>query len=215
MPERRPYRREPEERRREDLIHAALELVAEGGLQAATVRAIAARAGVTPGLIRHYFSSKEDLTRAAYLRVMEQMTRQTAAALIDPTKSANVQLARFVAASVSAPVVDSTTLGLWAAFLHGARNDPEMRAIHRDGYLGFRDLLQGLIAAVSPDDTPHELLRKRAIACNAVVDGLWMESSMLPDAFALGEIVEIALASVGAICGTTLSLTPLTDRNPE
>lgn len=213
MTDRRPYRRETEERRREDLIQAALELVAEGGLQAATVRAIADKAGVTPGLIRHYFSSKEELTRAAYLRVMEQMTRQTAAALIDPTKPADVQLARFVAASVSAPVVDSTSLGLWAAFLHGARNDPEMRAIHARGYLGFRDLLQGLIAAVCPDQTP-DALRKKAIACNAVIDGLWMESSMLPEAFGLGEIVEIALTSVSAICGTPLSLTARNDRTP-
>lgn len=214
MTERRPYRREPEERRREDLILAALELVAEGGLQAATVRAIADKAGVTPGLIRHYFSSKEDLTRAAYLRVMEQMTRQTAAALIDPSKSADIQLARFVAASVSAPVVNSTTLGLWAAFLHGARTDPEMRAIHAQGYLGFRDLLQSLIAAICPDQS-QETLRKKAIACNAVIDGLWMESSMLPEAFALGEIVEIALASVGAICGTPLGLTSRNDRTAE
>lgn len=206
MTERRPYRRETEERRREDLIHAALEIVAEGGVQAATVRAIAAKAGVTPGLIRHYFSSKEDLTRAAYLRVMDQMTRQTASALIDPTKTAEVQLARFIAASVSPPVVDSTTLGLWAAFLHSARNDPEMRAIHTRGYIGFRDLLQGLIAAVRPD-FPPDVLRKKAIACNAVIDGLWMEGSVLPEAFAPGEIVEIALASAAVICETSLSLT--------
>ena len=64
--ERRKFRREGEERRRDALIAAALDLVSEGGPEAATVRAIAERAGVTPGLIRHYFRTKEDLTRAAY-----------------------------------------------------------------------------------------------------------------------------------------------------
>ena len=49
--ERRIYRRESEETRREALIQATLDLVAEGGGQAATVRAIAGRAGVTAGLI--------------------------------------------------------------------------------------------------------------------------------------------------------------------
>ncbi len=63
--DRRPYRREGEEKRRDDLIAAAIDLVAEGGPEAATVRAIAARAGVTPGLILHYFQYKEDRTRAA------------------------------------------------------------------------------------------------------------------------------------------------------
>ena len=73
---RRPYRREGEEKRRDDLIAAAMTLVAEGGPEAATVRAIAARAGVTPGLIRHYFQSKEELTHAAYRQVMDAMTHE-------------------------------------------------------------------------------------------------------------------------------------------
>ncbi len=61
---RRAYRRASEETRRADLIAATQELVAEGGSEAATVRAIAARAGVTPGLIRHYFQTKDELTAA-------------------------------------------------------------------------------------------------------------------------------------------------------
>ena len=66
QPARRLYRRESEESRRSALIAATQELVAEGGPEAATVRAISERAGVTPGLIRHYFQSKDELTRAAY-----------------------------------------------------------------------------------------------------------------------------------------------------
>ena len=62
---RRLYRREGEESRRAALIAATQSLVAEGGPEAATVRAIAARAGVTVGLIRHYFQSKEELIRAS------------------------------------------------------------------------------------------------------------------------------------------------------
>ena len=93
MSERRPYRRETEERRREDLILAALDLVASGGVQAATVRAIADRAGVTPGLIRHYFQTKEDLTRAAYHRLMQQMTTDSAAVLDDAPTDPRARLA--------------------------------------------------------------------------------------------------------------------------
>ena len=75
------YRRESEETRRADLIAATQELVAEGGPEAATVRAIAARAGVTPGLIRHYFQTKDELTRAAYATLMDGMTAKGADAL--------------------------------------------------------------------------------------------------------------------------------------
>ncbi|MDZ4394568.1 TetR/AcrR family transcriptional regulator [Cypionkella sp.] len=203
MQPRRPYRRESEERRREDLIAAALDLVAEGGLHAATVRAIADRAGVTPGLIRHYFTSKEELTRVAYQRLMEQMTRDSAAVLLDGANNPTAQLANFTAASVSPPVADSVAVGLWAAFVHDVRRDAAMREIHTANYLAFRDMLQRLIAAL-PRSSSDAQLRRDAIACNGVIDGLWLEGSILPEAFAPGEIISIALTSVGAILNVNL-----------
>jgi AcrR family transcriptional regulator len=51
---RRSYSRATEAERREDLIAATLDCIADVGIQGATVRQIAARAGVTGGLIRHY-----------------------------------------------------------------------------------------------------------------------------------------------------------------
>ena len=198
MTTRRPYRRETEERRRDDLIAAALELVSEGGPQAATVRAIAQRAGVTSGLIRHYFATKEDLTRAAYQRLMEQMTADSAVVLQGGPDDPAARLAWFVAASISPPVVDPVSVGRWAGFLHGVQRDAAMRDVHVATYLGFRDALQELIAAL-PRAASTTQLRAEAIACNALIDGLWLEGSILPEAFAADEIVTIGLASVGAI----------------
>ncbi|MDB5666334.1 TetR family transcriptional regulator C-terminal domain-containing protein [Cypionkella sp.] len=213
MPDhRRPYRRETEERRREDLIAAALDLVAEGGLHAATVRAIADRAGVTPGLIRHYFTSKEELTRVAYRRLMQRMTSDSAAVLLDAPDDPVARLASFVAASVSAPVADPVALGLWAAFLHDVRRDASMRAVHTAMYLDFRDMLQGLIAAL-PRVASDAQLRTEAIACNGVIDGLWMEGSILAEAFAVGEIVAIALSATGSILNVDLTSAYKPDRN--
>jgi AcrR family transcriptional regulator len=202
--ERRKFRREGEEARRESLVAAALALVAEGGAQAATVRAIAERAGVTPGLIRHYFHSKEDLTRAAYTALMSKMTEDNAAVLAVAPDTPEARLAAFVAASLRPPVVDSERLGLWAAFLHGVRTDSRMRAVHEAGYLGYRDRLQELIADLSRV-TDAATLRAQAIACNAVIDGLWLEGSALPEAFAPGELSRIGVASVGAILGIDLT----------
>lgn len=202
--DRRRFRREGEERRRQALIAATLELIARGGAQAATVRAIADRAGVTPGLIRHYFATKEDLTRAAYAQVMDRMTAANLAVLSSAPESAEGRLAAFVAASLSPPVVDPAAMGLWAGFIHMVRRDPEMREIHRATYLRYRDLLQGLIADLDRE-VPPARLRADAIACNAVIDGLWLEGSALPDAFETGELKAIGLRSVGAILGVDLA----------
>lgn len=203
MAERRAYRREPEEKRREQLMQAALELIAEGGPQAATVRGIAARAGVTPGLIRHYFQSKEALTRASYRYLMDGMTQRSGEALEAAPGEARARLAAFIAASVRPPVLDAGSVALWAGFLHGIQRDPEMREVHRASYLAYRDRLQGLIAVLERARTP-EAVRRDAVACNAVIDGLWMEGSLLPDAFGPEELVELVLGSCGAILGVDL-----------
>jgi AcrR family transcriptional regulator len=202
--ERRNYRREPEERRREALIRAAQALVAEGGLTAATVRAIADRAGVTAGLIRHYFQSKEELTRAAYADLMDGMTAANLAAVPEAVTDPAARLACFVAASLRPPVLGATRVGLWAGFIHTVQADPDLLALHEAGYLRYRDRLQGLIAAL-PRPADAARLRADAIACNAVIDGLWLEGSVIPHAFAPQELPRIGLSAIGAILGADLT----------
>jgi TetR/AcrR family transcriptional regulator, cholesterol catabolism regulator len=57
-------RQEQAQRRREQLIEAALAVFARKGVDAASVKDIAGSAAVTPGLLYHYFDSKEDLVAA-------------------------------------------------------------------------------------------------------------------------------------------------------
>jgi AcrR family transcriptional regulator len=57
-------RRRQAERRREELLDAALQLFAERGVDGTSVKALAQAAGVTPGLLYHYFESKEALVVA-------------------------------------------------------------------------------------------------------------------------------------------------------
>ena len=204
-PDRRPYRRESEDHRREALIHATQSLVAEGGPRAATVRAIAERAGVTPGLIRHYFGSKDDLSRAAYRTLIDGMTDKGSDALMGAGANAAERLAVFVAASLRPPVVDAGAVGLWAGYLHTVQADPALLALHEKGYLRYRDMLQGLIADLDRPGAAPARLRQEAIACNAVIDGLWLEGGVLPHGFAAGELVRIGLTSVGAILGVDLT----------
>lgn len=213
--ERRKFRREGEERRRDALIAATLDLLSEGGPEAATVRAIALRAGVTQGLIRHYFAGKEELLGAAYRDLMDRMTAASDAALADVGPCPVARLAAFVAAALRPPVVDGRALGLWAGFMHLARRDGTTRAIHEATYLGFRDRLEALIAAALPPATPPARLRAHAIACNAVLDGLWLEGSALPEAFGPGELPALGLASVGAILGLDLAAATTLAAGPQ
>ena len=208
MTESRPkFRREPAGQRKEALIEATLSLIAEQGVRGATVRAIARRAEVTQGLIRHYFSTKEDLITAAYEHHMSQMTNLTAAPSAVAHASCRARLAAFVEAGLKPPVVDPRSVSLWAGFLNKVREDARMHAIHEQTYHDFRDRLEGLIANALDEAriaTTAPQVRGLAIACNAVIDGLWMEGGALPGAFEPGELPDIGLRLFGAIIGMEL-----------
>jgi AcrR family transcriptional regulator len=223
-PDRKSFRRIGPDQRREAMIAGMLSVIAEEGIAAATIRAVAARAGVTPGLIRHYFDSKDALLSAAYERHMGDLTRATCDA--GPEADAEVglevrvevgagqgaraatRLAAFIEAGLCAPVVSAEAVSLWAGFLTHVQRSPEMHGVHARTYAEFRDHLQGLVAeALREAGRPADVaaLRRHAIACNAVIDGLWLEGGMLPGAFGEGELAEIGLDTIGAMLDLPLA----------
>lgn len=203
--ERRSYTRESEESRREALVLAVLELVARGGVGAATVRGIADQAGVTPGLIRHYFGSKDELIRTAYRQFMDGMTADSARTLSPGLDDPVARLHRFVTATLRPPVMDPKRLSMWTGFLQMVRGDAEMQAIHRQTYHGYRDILEGLIRALDRPAADAARCHADAIACNGLIDGLWMEGGALPEDFHGNQLEQIGLRAVGAILGIDLT----------
>lgn len=200
--ERKRFKRETADQRQQALIDATLELIAKGGPDAATVRTIAESAGVTQGLIRHYFSTKEELISAAYEQHMTALSATTYAALEGSGETHLNRLAAVIIASLTPPVIDPRGLALWAGFMNTMQRYPNLQAVHQRTYFSFRDQLERLIAEAWQEagktKTPAEE-RAAAIACNALIDGLWIEGGALPDSFSAGELPEIGLASLQAI----------------
>lgn len=204
---RRSFHHESEDVRRQDLIAATLDCIAEYGIQGATVRQIADRAGVTPGLIRHYFTGKELMFQAAYREVVYTMFESASKAADEQVDDPFARLRIFVTANFSAPIIDQKMLSLWATFISQTGVDPALAAIHREGYLSYRDRLEqhladAMSAAGRPPDAPA--LRALAIAINGLIDGLWLEGCMAGDMFADGELGRIALAAVEKLTGLSL-----------
>lgn len=205
---RRSFHHESVEVRRQDLIAATLDAIAEFGLQGATVREIADRAGVTPGLIRHYFVSKELMFQAAYRAIMNTMFETANDAAEELGTNAISRLRIFVLANFKPPIIDPRNLSLWATFISQITVDEALAAIHREGYLAFRDKLEAHIAAAL-EETGRKLapgeLRYLAIAINGLMDGLWLEGSMAADMFGEGELAHVALSSVERLLGISLA----------
>lgn len=201
------FSRESADHRREALIQATLRLIAVEGVRAATVRAIALEANVTQGLIRHYFSSKDELITAAYEHHMQRLTDNSSKVADSTAASAVERLASFVRGSLTPPVMDGQDVALWAGFFQFVKHQPQMRETHIKTYLQYRDRMQRFISDAL-EETDHQVdntqLRQYAIACNAIIDGLWLEGGALDDMFAEGELTEIGLKSIGGILNIDL-----------
>ena len=204
---RRSFRRASGDERRQDLIRATLDCVAEMGMHAVTVREIAVRAGVTNGLIRHYFESKDRMIQEAYRTTMAEMTALAKAASMIAGTTGRERLRRFVAANLGAPVVDIRRLTLWASFISMVHVDAAMAAIHREHYLHFRKELEPLVGEVLAEvglPARKAQCRRAAIKINAVIDGLWLEGTLAPEMFVKKDLVAMGIEAVEAILGLSL-----------
>jgi AcrR family transcriptional regulator len=97
------------------ILEAARAAFATAGYQAATIRAIAAEAGVDPALVHHYFGTKEDL----FGMVMELPLRPSQAAemiMAQGIENAGSNLARLFFSIWESPATRDTLL----AMLRGA-----------------------------------------------------------------------------------------------
>lgn len=208
MPARRTFHHQSIEERRGALLEATLDAVAELGLRGATVREIAKRAGVTPGLIRHYFDNKELMFQVAYRQVVNTMFEEMRIIAENAESSARRRLRTYILSCFRTPMIDTRNVTLWATFVSQVSVDPALAAIHNERYLASRDWLQDQIFRSLHDEgrsiTEAEA-RTLSIAVNGLIDGLWLEATMAPTLFGEGELSSIALVSAGGVLGLSLT----------
>ena len=90
----------PVAERREQLIEAALSVASRDGIDAATVRAVAAEAGVSLGVVHYCFQDKDELLRAMAHAITAQNLERSSSGEFPPGASI-------------ADIIDGTVDALW------------------------------------------------------------------------------------------------------
>ena len=191
-------RAEPDERR-QSLIEACARVLARAGASGASVRTIALEAGVSPGLVGHYFGSVDALVAATYGHTGARVDAALAAALTAAGPDPRAKLEAFVTASFLPPIADPQLLATWIAFWSLVRARSDIAAQHDTQYVNFRARLVALLAACG---LPGDQQRRAAIAISALVDGLWLELCLSPGSFSSDEASAIARAQLDALIST-------------
>lgn len=192
------FTREDADTRRLALIEATSACLAERGVAGASVRTICARAGVSPGLLRHYFDGIDALVAATYMhvtaRVSDTLNEAVAAAPADPRD----RLIAYTTASFLPPIADPELLATWLAFWSLVKTDPAIAAIHTETYGGYRRDLEALLADCG---LAHGEAALAAIGLTALVDGLWLELTLDPASFTADQASAMAIKWVDALVG--------------
>jgi AcrR family transcriptional regulator len=160
--------------RRATLAAAAARVIARSGLGSATMRDVAAEAGLTTGAVTHYFADKRELMVCVFSESLEYRKRRSADRDIAPALDALIQ------SLCGALPLDDERRQHWMvtiAFCAEAAGDPELLALQQHEY---RQFVTRVVARVeSVDEVELESgadaveLAERLIAC---ADGIAMQA---------------------------------------
>jgi AcrR family transcriptional regulator len=189
------YNRSQPDARRQSLIEATARVLARDGAVGASVRTIAVEAGVSPGLVNHYFVGIDALIAATYAMVGEQVTRALQDAVARAGRDPRAQLTAYVTASFASPIADRALLATWIAFW-SLTGKPEIARMHSEIYAAYRADLESLLADCGMEPGKRRLA---AIAITALVDGLWLELCLSSDIFTADDARAMAESQIAAL----------------
>jgi AcrR family transcriptional regulator len=174
------FKRETPEKRRADLIRAAIRCLAAGGMSAFKMERIAAEAGVSLGLLSHYFTGKNELLSEVYRAALYQDVNRKIAELSDKAGpgSAAGRLCRIVDAIIDPEYLKPANLTVWLALWGEIVVNPDLRRAHRILYRSYIKSLGALIAMVAKDRRRSVDAIEIARNLQALIDGLFLERAL-------------------------------------
>jgi betaine-aldehyde dehydrogenase len=162
-----------EEMRRRQLVEVTIDSLAELGYVGTTLAQIAARAGVSPGLVAHYFKDKDGLLEAAFRSLARRVGMQVRARLRQVgTPRGRIQAV--IDANLAPEEFDQRTGSAWLAFwgqlLHVERLRRVQTVYQRRTLSTLRNALRTLL--------PPEQAQSLAAMIAAMIDGIWLRAAL-------------------------------------
>ena len=158
--------------RRKQLINATIQCIYRYGLLGTTVKKVSEEAGVSTGIINHYFGSKDEMLEAT----MREILRRHQQAGIEKLRVCDTPESRIRAIidlNFSTIQTDPATVCTWLAFWAQAMHIPELSRLQRVNSRRLYTNLLFSLKAMLPDD--QAVLAAEGLA--ALIDGLWLRGA--------------------------------------
>lgn len=183
--------------RRGQIVQATIEVMAERGYAGASIQAIAAAAGLAPGLLHYHFRSKQEVLLAVVDELEARVTRRFEAV---GARSARERLDAFIDVHLALDDgADPRAVACWVVVGAEALRQPEIRTAYEAAVRRALDRLRGLIDAARG---PRTALESEEIAAGlfAAIEGCYrlaVAARAAPPGFAARTVRRMAAGLLG------------------
>ena len=169
-----PTSNEPlEDSRRRQLIEVTIDSLAELGYVGTTLQQIAGRAGVSPGLVAHYFGDKDGLLDAAF-RSLARRVGDHVRARLRQISTPRARIQAVIDANLSQDEFAQRTGSAWLAFWGQVLQVPSLKRVQsvyqRRTLTNLRASLKSLV--------PRDEAQSMAAMIAAMIDGVWLRAAL-------------------------------------
>ncbi len=155
------------------MIEATIASIHEAGLARATLSRISRRAGLSSGIVAHYFQDKAGLMEATMASLAEDLRRRVVARLAR-ARAPEERVLAVIDANFAAELFAPEVVSAWLSFWSQVRQSPRLARIQR---IYERRLESNLLHALK-SLMPAAEARRLASGLAALIDGLWLRCAL-------------------------------------
>ena len=174
--------------RKKELIDAAIEMISTYGVANATINRISSAAGVRPGMVHHYFDSKDQLCEAAMRSLLFKLHSAVLSRLRE-SEDPNERIRAVIDGNFAPDQFTKEGIRAWIAFWERVPKSPAMARLQRINARRTRSNLLHDLKKLMPEAEARDATAN----LTALMDGLWLRCAMARDDFLPDEARRLAL----------------------
>ncbi len=213
-----PGKKLPEETRREDILRAAYDVAARQGLEAVTLRAVAARADVSHGTVLFHFKRKRELVASLVDRVLYATAvlrvPDAVAQITRPSERMHALLRAEMGRLSAEPRHFRLLLDYWTIGVRNATIRQKIRAALEQYRAGFSDLADAIVSgelrrpsrrwASRDGEGPTATAAGLAAVAVSLVHGCSLQAVIDPNGFSVEQHFDAAGQMLGRLASDRL-----------
>ncbi|WP_104401749.1 transcriptional regulator BetI [Vibrio penaeicida] len=163
--------------RKPQLVQATMTVIDRVGLHAASISLISKEAGVSSGIINHYFGGKHGLLKETMKEILRQLSSTITERLSQLSKNAHQQrINAIIDGNFVGYQAENKVAKTWLAFWSYSVHDPELKRLQRVNEKRLLSHLKIELKALFEKEQAEIIAHGIA----ALIDGVWLRGTLNP-----------------------------------